>query len=115
MSIAHGQMRYAGSTLWLMSLIPLIPDLTRTLRHFRDGPISDLCTAAQHYHFEQVLRDSFPRNQVMNSTAAVSKLYIAPAILMAPLLSNPASTGLFFRMSFTVIRTFVRATASTKA
>jgi hypothetical protein len=53
--------------------------------------------------------------QLRNSTAAVCRLYIAPKILMVPLLSRSASTALFFRMLFTVIWTFVRATASMKA
>jgi hypothetical protein len=53
--------------------------------------------------------------QPKNSTAPVSRLYIAPVILTVPLASSSASTGLSFRISATVISTFLRATASTKA
>ena len=49
------------------------------------------------------------------STTPVSKLYIAPAILIAPCVSNSASTGLSLRILAIVISTFFRATASTKA
>jgi hypothetical protein len=49
------------------------------------------------------------------STTPVSKLYIAPAILIAPFDSISASTGLSLRMSAIVISTFLRATASTNA
>ena len=49
------------------------------------------------------------------STTPVSRLYIAPAILMAPLDSIAASTGLSLRMLDIVISTFFRATASTNA
>ena len=51
--------------------------------------------------------------QLKNSSAAVFKLYIAPAILIMPFRSNSANTALFFRTLSTVIWTFVRATAST--
>src|SRR5205807_10439504 len=44
---------------------------------------------------------------------AVSRLYIAPAILIMPLDSSSASTGLFLRMSVIVNSTFFCATAST--
>ena len=44
------------------------------------------------------------RRQSKNSTAPVSKLYIAPVILMPPLDSNSASTVLSFRMFATVAR-----------
>ena len=54
-------------------------------------------------------------DQLKKSKAAVSRLYMAPAILMVPLLSRPASTALFLRTFSIVIWTFVRATASTKA
>jgi hypothetical protein len=56
-----------------------------------------------------------PSSQVKNSTAAVFKSYIAPTILMVPLLSSSAKTVLFFRMSLTVMSTFLRATASMNA
>jgi len=56
-----------------------------------------------------------PEPQSKNSTAPVSKLYIAPVILTPPFASISASTGLSFRISATVISTFFRATASTKA
>lgn len=54
-------------------------------------------------------------HQLKNSTAPVFKLYIEPAILIAPFFSSSASTGLFERMFATVISTFLRATASTKS
>src|SRR6266852_6970731 len=50
-----------------------------------------------------------------NSTIPVSRLYIEPAIFMAPLDSRPRSTGLFSRMLPIVSDTFFRATASTNA
>ena len=53
-------------------------------------------------------------HQPKNSTAPVSRLYIAPVILIVPLASSSASTGLSFRMFAIVISTFLRATASTK-
>jgi Putative transposase of IS4/5 family (DUF4096) len=58
---------------------------------------------------------SLRKLQSKNSTAPVSRLYIAPVILTPPFASISASTGLSFRISATVISTFFRATASTKA
>src|SRR5215469_7169091 len=55
-----------------------------------------------------------PDGQLRKSSTAVCRLYIAPAILMLPLLSSSASTALFFRILSIVISTLVRATASTK-
>jgi len=49
------------------------------------------------------------------ATSAVSKLYIAPAILTAPLVSSAAMTALRLWISAIVSSTFFRATASTKA
>ena len=48
------------------------------------------------------------------STAAVSRLYIAPAILTAPVVSSSAMTALRLWISAMVSSTFFRATASTK-
>ena len=56
-----------------------------------------------------------PEPQSKNSTAPVSKLYMAPAILTAPFASSSARTELSCRIPATVISTFFRATASTKA
>src|SRR5215472_12981426 len=50
-----------------------------------------------------------------NSMTPDCRLYIAPAILIAPLDSIPARTGLSFRMLAIVSSTFLRATASTNA
>jgi hypothetical protein len=58
---------------------------------------------------------SYGSFQSKNSTAPVSRLYIAPVILIPPFAWSSASTGLSFRISATVISTFFRATASTKA
>src|SRR6516164_1072988 len=55
------------------------------------------------------------RDQLKKSKAAVCRSYMAPAILMVPLLSRSASTALFLRTFSIVIWTFVRATASTKS
>ena len=49
------------------------------------------------------------------STTAVSRLYIAPAILTAPVVSSSARTALRLRISAMVSSTFFRATASTKS
>jgi hypothetical protein len=54
-----------------------------------------------------------PNHAAKKSTTPVSRLYIAPAILMAPLDSISASTGLSLRMSAIVSSTYLRATAST--
>src|SRR5262249_45778300 len=48
-------------------------------------------------------------------TSAVSKLYIAPAILTVPLVSSAPMTALRLWISAIVSSTFFRATASTKA
>jgi PAS domain S-box-containing protein len=56
-----------------------------------------------------------PNYPAKKSTTPVSRLYIAPAILMAPFDSISASTGLSLRISVMVISTFFRATASTNA
>src|SRR5262249_33433279 len=53
---------------------------------------------------------SIQTRPVKKSTTPVSRLYIAPAILIAPLDSISASTGLSLRMLATVISTFFRAT-----
>ena len=53
-------------------------------------------------------------DQFKNSKVAVSRLYMAPTILMVPLASRSDSTALFLRTLSSVIWTFVRATASTK-
>lgn len=45
---------------------------------------------------------------------AVSRSYIAPAILTAPVVSSSVMTGLRLRISAMVSSTFFRATASTK-
>jgi hypothetical protein len=55
------------------------------------------------------------RHAVKKSTTPVLRLYIAPAILIAPVASIVASTELPLRMLATVISTFLRATASTNA
>src|SRR5437868_14663231 len=58
------------------------------------------------------VRDRLLQNlQPKNSTAPVSRLYIAPVILTPPFASISARTGLSFRISAPVISTFFRATA----
>ena len=80
-------------------------------------PCLELCARKPGYGLASSLRSNpLTRElQLKNSTAPVSRLYIAPVILTVPLASSSASTGLSFRISATVISTFLRATASTKA
>ena len=77
----------------------------------------ELCARKPGYGLASSLRSNPLTRELQpkNSTAPVSRLYIAPVILTVPLASSSASTGLSFRISATVISTFLRATASTKA
>jgi hypothetical protein len=82
------------------------------------------CVLSPVWHMTTILaRDGYDVNDpavtanhpAKKSTTPVSRLYIAPAILIAPCVSISASTGLSLRISAIVISTFFRATASTKA
>jgi hypothetical protein len=64
-------------------------------------------------HRSPTRRGAQPSHQAKKSTTPVSKLYIAPAILMEPLVSIAARTELSLRMLAIVISTFFSATAST--
>src|SRR5712664_464302 len=66
-------------------------------------------------HSQRTSQLGYPNYPAKKSTTPVSRLYIAPAILIAPFDSFSANTGLPLRMSAIVISTFLRATASTNA
>lgn len=80
-----------------------------------DGPPQDVCHLCTFPFVARLILKIAQRNQTKNSNAPVSKLYIAPVILIVPPRSNSVNTALFFRILSTVIWTLVRATASTKA
>jgi len=102
------------------SALSPITDMQRPLRQVRFVPHADMAHLIGPRSHEDLVPLSEPspslrKLQSKNSTAPVSRLYIAPVILTPPFASISASTGLSLRISATVISTFFRATASTKA
>jgi hypothetical protein len=123
---AVGQSRRFDGTSTTSGL-PQLADIFRGRRHVSKVPQADRAHLIGPRGHEDLVSDasaigpvsepssSLRKLQLKNSTAPVSRLYIAPIILTAPFASISASTGLSFRISATVISTFFRPTASTKA
>src|SRR5207244_11626574 len=92
---------------------PSIPPHQRLLlRADCSGAVLPFLSAIRPQPISSARPDQAPHH-AKKFNVAVSRLYIAPAILIMPLDSSSASTGLFLRMSVIVNSTFFCATAST--